>query len=410
MAKPTLETEAQMARARQTERFVSVLKSPTLPFPKLQEASPITIKDEEGNNRRGNYFVSMCKELQDSLPDTYLSVNRFLEEIGKDPAEKERVLLGQSTGSTENPIFNMSQKGFELNIYNGANCESAVALTHIAHAAFNAEEGKFNFTNEQRKQYQQSEINIIKPALSKPFIDTHGYRIFEDCIASGDSIAGLIHLLSEKNKIDAHSTIRIDAVLGTTQGILILKKYAEMMEINLEINVGYLATGLTRGEEGKGKSKKHANYMTYVSEYKDRLEELGLTEELARIKDYSFTVGDMGDAAFQYDTSSTSEIPGDADKVNVINPLTGNSSFDSSRELDILANTLPGEHPTNIYLARGGCFMKAIDDILNEGVSKETHNSVGIRASRIWSSEESIGYGVLFVASSPEDYFDKDEN
>lgn len=388
-------TAEALLRQGKTEQLLSTLRSLERLSPKLHEG-PLTLTDEEGRERKGALFISMPEKLTKALPGTYLGVDKFLHELSAEDTTVERALLGSYIDSSENPAFHKKEDGFQLTVHHGATNEHSLKLSRIAKEALGP--NGFMFTDEQRKQYQQAETDLIKPALQNEFKDPNGFCVIEDCIASGDSILGLMHILAEKKKLNAENTFRIDAVVGTTQGILVLRKYAQTLGIKLEINVGYLATGLTEGEPSKNGSKKHANYITYFPEFIERLKELGLTQEADQLDEYGFTVGDMGDAARKWKVSETTQDDSQIAQINDSNTLGENNEF----TLADLARTIPNM-PTHIFLARGGCLMKAMFDVISPSVSY-LRNTVGMRASRVWSQDPDKGYGVLVEAIEPKEF------
>lgn len=387
-----------LQRQVKTEQLLTTLRSLDQLLPKLHEG-PLTLTDEEGSARKGAFFIGMPEKLTQALPGTYLGVDKFLNELNATDSTVEKALLGSYIDSSENPVFHKKEieTGFQLTVHHGATNEHSLKLSHIAKEALGPK--GFVFTDEQRKQYQQAETDLIKPALLNEFKDPNGFCVIEDCIASGDSILGLMKLLGERSKLNAQSTFRIDAVVGTTQGILVLRKYAQALGIKLEINVGYLATGLTAGEEGPNRSRKHANYINYFPEFKERLKEIGLTKEAEQLDGYEFTVGDMGDAARKWwqakkTPPDTSEIA----KINNVNILSEHNEF----SLPSMVNIAPN-NPTYIFLARGGCLMKAMFDVISPSISY-LRNNVALRASRVWSQNPDQGYGVLVEAYEPQDF------
>lgn len=384
-------------RRTKTERLLTALKSNDRLLPKLYEGS-LTLTDEEEKTRKGVFFISMPEKLTKALPGTYLSVNKFLHELNMAGPIVERALLGSYIDSSENPAFHKKEDGFQLTVHHGATNEHSLQLSRIAKDALGP--NGFMFTDDQRKQYQQAETELIKPALQNEFKEPNGFCVIEDCIASGDSILGLMHLLAERKKLNAKSTFRVDAVVGTTQGILALRKYAQTLGIKLEINVGYLATGLTEGEDGSNGSRKHANYITYFPEFIKRLKELDLTQEAEQLDEYGFTVGDMGDAARKWtEADGVPKAESQIAQINNSNTLNENNEFN----LADMARTIPNM-PTHIFLARGGCLMKAMFDIISPSILV-FRNTVGMRASRVWSQDKEQGYGVLVEAYEPQDFF-----
>ena len=389
---------AEMAsRQLRTEQLLTTLRSFDQLLPKLHQG-PLTLVDEEGNTRNGAFFIGMPEKLTNALPGTYLGVDRFLSELNAADQTVEKSLLGSYIDLSDNPVFHKKEDGFQLTVHHGATNEHSLKLSRIAKEALSPK--GFVFTDEQRKQYQQAETDLIKPALQNEFKDPNGFCVIEDCIASGDSILGLMKLLGDKNKLKSGSTFRIDAVVGTTQGILVLRKYAQSLGVKLEINVGYLATGLTAGEEGPNGSRKHANYITYFPEFKERLREIDLTHEAEQIAEYEFTVGDMGDAARKWNIEGDNKT--EIEIINEKNTLNEENKFNLADMARVVIN-----QPTYLFLARGGCLMKAMFDVISPSISY-LRNTAGLRASRVWSQDAEKGYGVLVEAIEPKDFIKED--
>ena len=259
-------------------------------------------KGEEGEWRKGNIFVTLPPELVEVLPGSVVLADEFLKQIGyggEDLEEKARILESdydfEEKGS---PAFQFKDDSFSLTVYNGSVSEKLRRLSELAIE---------NFDNPKvRAEYQKVAFEIIKQILSEKGKEREEpswkIRILEDIIASGETIAGNLAALLKEGKLKKGDTIRIDVASATTQGLLVLKKFAEDNGLKLEIHVGALAYGLSEGEVKESGVRLHANYVTYPDEYIQRLRERGLGEIADKLEGLRsadgnvYVVGDMGDA------------------------------------------------------------------------------------------------------------------
>ncbi|MCL5970472.1 MAG: hypothetical protein M1450_03160 [Patescibacteria group bacterium] len=245
-------------------------------------------------NFSGDYFVSLPKKLAAILPGSVFLPGEFLKGIGFG-VEKEygvKRLIGQMIGNIEHLAFSFQERNFLMRVFHGSTNSHAFNLTKLAAI-------KDGFTTEKiRADYQKEQYLIIKPILN--LASNNDFRIIEDCIASGDTIIGVLTLLTRQRKIPKRSKIRIDVVVSTTQGIMIIKEFCRENNLSLEINAGYLAFGLSKGKRiSQSLVRIGANYLTYPKEFLELLPEKTALElkELKSADGNIYVVGDMGDAA-----------------------------------------------------------------------------------------------------------------
>lgn len=258
---------------------------------------PITVIDPakpyEEQKCTGDYFVRLPESLAAILPGSVVLPEEFLKEIGVKVKREywSRRLIGRVYGNEKHPVFSFQEENFLLRVFHGSTNPHALNLTRLAAV-------KNGFANEKiRADYQREQRLLIQLMLNLTSVSY--FRIIEDCIASGDTIMGVLTLLNRQRKVPKGGKVRIDVVVSTTQGILILKEFAKQNNLSLEINAGYLAYGLSKGRKILQSSARiHANYLVYPQELLELLPEETATE-LERLKsdDNIYVVGDMGDAA-----------------------------------------------------------------------------------------------------------------
>lgn len=341
-------------------------------------------------------FVTFPSSEDLPVSNTYIRPETFLVELGKTQEESEKlewVLLSDKRGGfIKPPVFDFKTKGFRLTVINGMFNEHAMKMTEMASHGFGFED------YHDRAQYQNAMQKLAAPIVrSKYDTQTFGIRIFDDCIASADSIYGYLYdqLHDKAGEEKIRRGVRINAITATPQAILLLKRFAQVMGFPLEINVAQLAPGLN--EE---------NYIVYPDEFLESgilPDDLVKTLQGYRNKDGNiYVVGDMGNAQKGLSEEEIKSLPS-----LIFNSAVG-LRFNNER-------TDPhGDHPNKrkkvdtriieqyetdelpevdlIYFARGGYLPFQLDKTFGNEVLRRANISV-LRASR----KDLHGvYGVVF--------------
>lgn len=312
-----------------------------------------------GKEREGQFFVSLPTDLAKVLPGSVCLPVEFLQRLrsGINFNHHQR-LIGDNLGNKNNPALSLATDGFVLRVFHGSFNPHALEISRLA---------ALGFTDPQvRGQYQTHLFEIMEPVINRP--SEFNLRIIEDCLASGDTLVGVLALFHKLRRVDLQTKIIIDVAVATTQGILVLRKFAKDNNLSLELNVGYLAYGLSKGKEIKGTSARdHANYIIYPTNIR---ENLGLPE---------FVVGDMGDASQRTPGVSWDQLRTD-------------SWGSSGGQETALQQLFDPSKPTALYLTNGGYLMKAFSNYLQPDLPV---NEVVFSAKRVWSDDLTYGYGVL---------------
>lgn len=326
-------------------------------------------------DREGQFFVSLPTDLAEILPSSCLGPESFLREIlGKEDSFTVGRFLSQATGTVENPVYHWWDKDFSLRIFHGSTNPQALEIARLATLGFSEPK--------TRADYQQQLFEVINPILQAS--SDASLRIVEDCLASGDTIVGVLTMLSKMSHLQPSGKVGVDVAVATTQGILVIKKFAEQNDMKLEINVGYLAYGLSEGEK-KNDIRLHANYITFPEKIHKRLPEK-IRKKLVsyRAADGNiYVVGDMGDAAKSLPENLDSQYPWNKYR---------NDNYGDKRKQKKTTNVFSNEKRSVIYLTNGGYLMQAYFDYLN---NRSKYNNLVFSAKRVWSSDPNYGYGVL---------------
>lgn len=365
-----------------TAQFLNHIKTVDLSVSQLSiygnEKEKLVVSDPtQPTPRKGQFFVcmphqltkeltgSVClpEELQQVCTEGSLDTEKCLSDfISKAPSESQQLTLGRLT----------------LLLYHGSSNAIAIDNSRLAVKGYTAAE--------DRAQFQLNIATLLKPVFE--YKSDYDVRIIEDCIASGDSLIGIIAFLARNVSSLRIKKVRIDVVVATIQGILLLSQFASQNDIFLELHVGYLAYGLSRGRKvGETGVQAHANYITYPKEIltlfpakvQSRLEVLRSSDG------YIYVVGDMGDGA--------RSLPHTFDKSH---------PWNVSREYDLHgdrgkyehqhAETISMSEPLHIFLSNGGFLVRSIYRYLSK---QEYLNEIVISAKRVWSDDSKYGYGVL---------------
>ncbi len=368
------------------DRIIALFKDAKQLQPILYRNQLLTAED--GTQAHWSTFIKFPQELSMFFPGSYISPMRFLHELGVEGMNNyssQQRLVSHVLGSLEKPEFAKDDGDFSLIVLNGLANEHALAMSEFASLGFN--------DSANRAQYQHHMFSSIESFIKDQREPNYGVRIFDDCIASGDSIAGYLYKLIEDKNPLLKQGVEITAVTATAQSILFLKHFAKAHGIHLRIRTGQLAFGLTEGIKKDNGVREHANYITYPEELLPLLSHKAETILKRFEKDGAIAVvGDMGEAekgVADPDMKRIREEKGE-----------GYCPWNDTRE------DIHGDHPLrekivipairgdgrrlSVYLARGGYLpyewdrqfypsFKEIDKIIE-------------KASRLWTKE--LGYGV----------------
>jgi len=373
----------------QGPQVLQVIQNTSLKIEALQSFP--TKMEDKGQLKQG-YFVSMPKELTRVLPGSEVFPKEFVEHIYNrevcDGAWQNLVSNHLSCGDCESCFNYVSDnKKFGLTVFHGSFNPKAIEIIKLAdkndHESYDA-----------RAKYQGNIVVVMHNVLKEP---NHlgkypRLRIIEDCIASGDSIMGILALLKSNQLLkdmNLKSSVRIDVAVATPQGVMILKKFAQDNDLNLDINIGYLAYGLTQGELQKDGTREHSNYMyipknlaSYISgdnEVRSMVGQVGVPEKMV--------AGDMG-LFFK-------SLPDE--EFGLIRCAWNRYREDEHGERNQYVprnNNYDPKKITNLFLANGGYFMEALFKYKNKSDELlKTINLIMLRASR--RDDQKKGYGVF---------------
>ena len=384
-------------------RFLGALKKnaffePTiLRSPQLGEK--IHIVDENNNSVACDSFVKFSPEAIELFPGSYISPLSFQRALEGTPQSlKIDGMIGNGVGTMEQPTYAyQSPSGeFKVTILHGATNEKAIQLARIA-----KESEKTGFSNENRATYQQTVADMIQPALKTTQNLNGSLRIHDDCLASTVSIAGYLADLKKHNSelLKEGVNIIIDGP-ATAQGILFLKRFAEINKIKLILTASFLAFGLTEGVlNEKNNTRAHANYITLPDELFKLLPKTTQDKyrQFSEDKDRG-VVGDMGEAgkgillmemALLRDRSTI-----DADLCPWNNTRTDSHSPQNDSTAKVKTDEFNSiKRKTNVYFPRGGYICYAYDKTYYPQMF-DSANTHMIGATRLWSPED--GYGVAY--------------
>lgn len=359
--------------------------------------SRIHINDENGVPVECDSFVSFSPEAIHAFPGSYIPPLLFQRSLeGKTEAKSHKVsdMVGDTMGSIEKPTYSYQSELFDVTILHGATNHRAIQLARIA---------KEGFSPENRALYQQAVADMIEPAIKVTNTLKGSLRIHDDCLASTVSVAGYIADLKEHNSqlLRDGVDIIIDGP-ATAQGILFLKKFAEVNNIKITITASFLAFGLTEGTLKPNGTREHANYITLPDELFNRLPE----ETQKRYYEFSpydrdrAVVGDMGNAGEgipQEIIASMIHTSGESlddsfcrwndDRTDSHHPKNGEVArvkidpYDSTKKKTI------------VYFPRGGYICYAYDKTFQPEMFNSANTQM-IGATRLWSPQN--GYGVAY--------------
>lgn len=346
------------------------------------------------------YFVKFPDKLTNLFPGSYIAPELFLTEISpnrtKEHAELTLKLLGQEkAGSYRDPIFvqGNEEDKFSINVWNGLTNPEAIELAELATKDLKNDE-------QSRAIYQDRLFDLSKAQLYKLrnfSTPNNSLEYHDDCLASGDSIIGdITRRLADENErrrlMQYGVSVTIDGP-ATAQGILFLKKFAEVNNIKLHLDVGYMAFGLSEGNDIGGGVREHANYITHPPEILSKIDpELASKLLLLKRGGDIQVVGDMGTAiqnvSKQVMSNMRAEFSRDFNplfKDREDNYITGNEGSYMVKMPVHIQNYLP----ETVYMAKGGFHCYAADKYFGQN-----KNVTMIDASRMWI--KGLGYGAAY--------------
>jgi len=398
-----------MARAENLSRatlkgseFLGSLRKDSFVQPKIirnEGGRQIQVQDENGGTVVCDSFVSFSQEAIHAFPGSYippLTFQRTLEGQANIQAFKFDEMTGSGMGTMENPAYSYKSptEQFGVTILHGATNEKAIQLARIA---------KEGFTPENRALYQQAVADMIKPALKEVRNLKGSLIIHDDCLASTVSVAGYIADLKKHNSelLKDGVDIIIDGP-ATAQGILFLKKFAEVNNIKISVTASFLAFGLTEGTLKTNGTREHANYITFPDELFAQLP-INTQKKYLEFdpvgKDRA-VVGDMGNAGEGISQEVIENMilrgGGELDetfcawnknRTDPHHPKNGASAIVLTDQWD------PSKKKTIMYFPRGGYICFAYDQTLNREMF-DSVNTLMMGATRLWSPDD--GYGVAY--------------
>lgn len=364
------------------------------PIPKKR----IPIADETGGIVMCDSFVRFSHEAIEAFPGSYISPEKFQQELEGSLYKESKFesIMGSEYGTISNPTFEYrpDDGNFNLVVLHGSTNDKAISLARIA---------KQGFTSENRAVYQQNVADMISPAIKDTSRNRGTLLIHDDCLASTVSIAGyLASLIDQKSDLlEGGVDIIIDGP-ATAQGILFLKKFAEVNHIDISVTASFLAFGLTEGKEVPGKKgvREHANYITLPDELFGRLPVATQKKyfEVSSGDNGRAVVGDMGNAGLgierEYMRLMIEQERLDLDFCSWNDKRTDPHYDGNSPKAKVQLDTYNrSKKKTRVYFPRGGYISYAYDKTFNPGMFNEA-NTLMIGATRLWSLEH--GYGVAY--------------
>lgn len=378
---------------RQSELFLSRFKDVAQNFSgrlrihgdgidRLKVFDPAKKTEIDDGVREGQFYVSLPPEIAEVFPGSVLGPETYLKHLGLDDETVRNtsvLLLSQNLKVRDEAVLDYENDTMTLKVINGSFTEPALEMTKLA------ARNEFLTNKDSRAQYQKHLFQIEKEILSRT--SDASFEINEDCIASGETIVGILETLKQKTKIRTGNKIAINVNVATTQGLLLIEEYARENGLQLDIVVGYLGYGLSSGEKIEGNdARKHANYIVYPTEILDILPDT-LRQELRKSQDKDgqiFVVGDMGDASKSLPEEDDTGCPWNA--VRVKDPWGERSKNEKEEKL-----TFDEDKRTRVVFPNGGYLQEAFKECLNP----EDQNFLKISGKRVWTPDPDLGYGVL---------------
>lgn len=387
---------AELTPLQRGSEFLRAVKNPEFVRPKIYRSeipqTQMSVTDENGGQVVCDSFVAFSPEAVNAFPGSYippLAFQRALEDASYLASPKWQEMTGESMGSMENPAYSYHSEQFGVTILHGATNSRARMLTRLAGEGFSPE---------NRALYQQAVADMAKPAITAENTLSGSLLIHDDCLASTISVAGHIAELKERNSplLAKGVDIIIDGP-ATAQGILFMKKFAEVHGVKINIIASFLAFGLTQGEQGTNKTRKHANYITLPDELFKNLSPH--TQRKYPEGSNRQVVGDMGSASEgilpeirKAMIAQDGSLDGSFCAWNDCRTDSHHQNNSPAAEVQIDAWD-PNKKKVVLYYPRGGYISYAYDKTFNPQLFEEANTQM-IGASRVWSQE--LGYGVAY--------------
>jgi len=388
--------EAKINPSQQGEQIILALKNPqSLVMSVINKREKIALTDENGEKVAYDSFVVFPKELSQIFPSSYLSPQRFLRELNiTEPVEEiAKALTGKRVGTMKDPVFQHREKEFELTVLRGLSNEEVLSLAELARQGF--EDASV------RAQYQAAMHNILQPFITKEEGQNYSIRIFDDCLGTGDSVAGYLSTRLE-NPEALSKGVEVTVTVATLQSILFLKAFAKAHNFSLKINAGFIATGLSAGKK-KGEVRKHANYIVFPDEFLKKLDD-PIKRQLESYRDNDgniYVVGDMGEAARGISEDQISDIRNNLSDREVKdwfnycqwNGLREDPHGDHlNRKKKLTVFPYRKGLAEDVYLARGGYLPYIWDQ--EENPNFLNTNKTVVSAGRKWTKEKGFGLAI----------------
>ena len=359
-------------------------KFPRLPY--VDRAKAFEDEEKHDGNRDAQVLIPFPNELAEQLPGSIITAKEFLATLGEKNIDRNVPLLLGESAVTEDfaqamlmepnmvrPMYHYpSEDGnININVYNGSTNNIAIELSEIADKLFfMRQKGAYGEEYDKlRLEYQKKVATIMLPILkrSRASVESGSEKVLEineDCIATGDSIVGLLTMLQGLGIDDIkNKQIKINVAVATGQGILILKQFAEENGFNLEINAGYLAYGLYEGIQipTQGTYKEawaHSNYIIYTPEVLEQIRDKKMNgPTIAKsLEKKQFVVGDMGDWVKSLSDKYDVEYP--PNRHRVLDPH-GDRGVRERYETAFQDNYDRNAN-ISLYLANGGYFTRSL--------------------------------------------------
>jgi len=374
----------------------------------------------DGKKREGQVLIPFPDIIARQLPGSVVKADDFLATLGENNKENINKLIGDHTVRSDESTFAFHKKfkneNFTLSVLNGATNDSAIEISDLAQQLFTLKqqgkaEGDKNYDN-LRLQYQLKVAEIITPIFErsryKEFNGDKVLEINEDCIATGDSLVGVLTMLNKLKGMDfSDRLIKVNVAVATAQGVMILREFAKANNLNMEITAGYLAFGLSKGikidtQETKEDVLAHSNYITYTDELLDTVEKRKGSAVANRLRNQEYVVGDMGNNFISLDNSFDDKLPFNMfRKKDPHGPRQKTQGYEDLYQIYLDLND-PYSDNISIYLANGGFFTRAIMEYLeekniNNDNMRKNYFPLILRASRTLDLEYGqLTFGVFF--------------
>lgn len=356
---------------------------------RLIEAPPtITVETAHGPVE-GRFFWGLNQQDAERFPGSVLGPGEFSSALGLPKAEREQaaqtLLFQEETGSS--PIFEYRSESLHLRVLTGSATHTPVITSYVAKQGFDEPH--------MRAAYQAGLYPFYQKMFALPPSQENDLHIVEDCLATGETIAGLLHILQQETPLPTQR-IRIDVAAATTIGLQYLHHEAKKNNWRLEINTGWLAYGLSEGVVQPDGSRAHANYITYPETVINQLtpDLRSYLHNQAWEDGTMYVVGDMGDAGKILPPGFNENNPWNAFRTDSHEPRC----FEKDRPLS--PQPLRPDQTVRAFLANGGYLTRAYwRHYLASYHLQNPENELITQAKRVWTSSGECG---IVVGHLPE--------